>query len=563
MKKAIPVIIAIALILLIGGIFVGKQILDRYSYSTERADLKEYFGISGEGTTAIILQHEIIEEKALLQDGTYYFDFATVRKYFNDRFYADEKEGLLLYTTPTEVIRTQIGTSEYGASDAPAQEPYVISFYQGETLYVAADYVRKFTNFSYEAFTEPDRMQVYTQWGGLQTASVLKDTQVRYQGGIKSAILTDAAKDDKVIILEQMDNWSKVKTKDCFIGYVENKNLSESAKEEQIPVTDYEEPEYTSLTREHKINLVWHQVFSEEANNSFGELMAKTKTVNVVAPTWFTLSDNNGNFSSLASASYVQAAHSMGLEVWAVVDNINNREIDTFTILSSTSTREYLVKNLIEAVKAIGIDGINVDFEQINIDTGDHYIQFIRELSVACRQNNIVLSVDNYVPTGYTEHYNRKEQGIVADYVIIMGYDEHYAGSPEAGPVASFQFVKDGIEQTIEVVPENKVINAVPFYTRIWKEGAGGLDSEALSMEAARAFITQNGIETYWNETTCHNYGEAQIGDLFYQIWLEDEKALEAKLSLMAGYQLGGVAGWKLGLESANAWDLIAGYMNQ
>ena len=178
-------------------------------------------------------------------------------------------------------------------------------------------------------------------------------------------------------------------------------------------------------------------------------------------------------------------------------------------------------------------------------------------------KEGIVLSVDNYVPTAYTAHYNRKEQGLFADYVIIMGYDEYYAGSPEAGPVSSIEYVENGIADTVEVVPANKVINAVPFYTRVWKTTNGTLDSEAVSMDVATQFIANNGIETYWNETTCHNYGEAQIGDVFYQVWLEDTQALQDKLNVMKKYNLGGVAEWKLGLENAAAWDLIANYMNE
>lgn len=561
MKKAIPVIIAVALFIIIGVAYFGIKFLDKYSYSKEYADLNEYYAVSGSEETAIILQDEIVEEKALLRDGSYYFDFATVRKYFNDRFYEDKTESLLLYTTAVDTIRTEIGSNTFTQDGVPAEESYVISFYEGETLYVAADYVKKFTNFSYEAFTNPNHLQVYTQWGEIQTADITKDTAVRVKGGVKSDILKEVHKGDTVVILEEMETWTKVKTADAFIGYVENKRLSEKTATEQIPVTDYVEPEFTSLTRDYKINLAWHQVWTADANSTLSTAMAPTKSVNVISPTWFSLSDNEGNFTNIASKSYVEQAHGMGMEVWALIDNFST-EINTKTILSSTTKRTYLIGNLVQTVKSYGIDGINVDFEQVAMDAGDDYIQFIRELSVACRKEGIVLSVDNYVPTGYTDHYNREEQGIFADYVIIMGYDEYYSGSPEAGPVASIKFVEDGITNTLEVVPANKVINAVPFYTRVWKTENGTLTSEAVSMDVAAQFIANNGVETYWDETTCHNYGEKQIGDVFYQVWLEDTQALQDKLNVMSKYNLGGVAEWKLGLENAAAWDLIANYMN-
>lgn len=562
MKKAIPVIIAIVLIILIGGAYVGVKFLEKYSYSKEYADLNEYYALNGQADTAIVLQDEIIEEKALLKDGVYYFDYATVRKYFNDRFYVDKTEGLLLYTTPTDTVRTEIGSSIYTKDGSPVEESYILSFYEGETLYLAAEYVKKYCNFSYAAFTEPNRMQVYTEWGSVNTAQIEKNTAIRYQGGVKSDILENVEKGDTVTVLETMEKWSKVKTEDAVIGYVENKILSENTTVEQTPVTDYVEPEYTSLTRDHKINLAWHQVWSADANSSLTSMLAPTKEVNVISPTWFSLSDNDGGFTNIASSSYVQQAHDMGLEVWALIDNFST-EIDTKTILSSTTTRTRLIGNLVQTVKDYNIDGINIDFEQVSMDAGDDYIQFIRELSVVCRREGIVLSVDNYVPTGYTDHYNREEQGLFADYVIIMGYDEYYSGSDEAGPVASIGFVADGIANTVAVVPSNKVINAVPFYSRVWKTEGGSVSCESVSMDAAAQFVANNGIETYWNEETGHNYGEIQIGNTFYQIWLEDIQALEEKLGVMGNYDLGGIAGWKLGLENAAVWDLIANYMNE
>lgn len=562
MKKAIPVIIAIVLIVLIGGVYAGTKFLERYSYSKEYADLNEYYALNEEGETAIILQDELVEEKALLKDGIYYFDYATVRKYLNDRFYVDKTEGLLLYTTPVDTVRTEIGSHTYIKEGSPVEEGYPLSLYEGETLYIAAEYVKNYCNFSYAVFTEPNRMQVYTEWGEEKTAQIEKDTAVRYQGGVKSDILKNVSKGDTVTVLETMETWSKVKTKDAVIGYVENKRLSGETTAERVPVTDYTEPEYTSLTRDYKVNLAWHQVWNADANSMFPSVLAPTKDVNVISPTWFKLSDNAGNFTSIASTSYVQQAHDMGLEVWALIDNFST-EIDTKTILSSTSVRANLISNLVQTVKDYQIDGINIDFEEIPMDAGDDYIQFIRELSVVCRKEGIVLSVDNYVPTSYTNHYNRKEQGLFADYIIIMGYDEHYSGSSEAGPVASIDFVSNGIADTIAVVPEQKVINAVPFFTRIWKTEGGSLSCESVSMDAAAQFVADNGIETYWNEETGHNYGEAQIGDVFYQVWLEDLQALEEKLGVMGNYKLGGVAEWKLGLENAEAWNLIENYMKE
>lgn len=567
-KKLIPVITAIVLIIVVIAVSAGIKLAEKYSYSKERANLEEYFGITSADEVPIILQDELIEESARLLDGVYYLDLATVHKYFNDRFYEDKNEGLLLYTLPEDTVRVVIGSADYTTREGTASEEYTIARYEagaeGDVLYVAVDYVKKYANFSYEVFAEPNRMQVYTEWKERTTAQITKDTAVRYQGGVKSPVLKDMKEGDEVIVLETMENWSKVKTSDAFIGYVENKRLGIHNTESLIPVTDYTEPEYTNISKPYKINLTWHVVAGTAGNDTLGAALEGTKGINTISPTWFALTDNEGNFSSFATKDYVTKAHDRGIEVWGLIDNFTNKDVvNTYEVLSYTSKRAYLIENLIEEALEYDLDGINVDFEEISQDAGEHFIQFIRELSVACRANGIVLSVDNYVPTGYTDHYDREEQGVFADYVVIMGYDEHYSGSPEAGSVASIGFVEEGIKKTVDQVPPEKVINAVPFYTRIWETNGAKLTAQAVGMELAEEFVANHKIETRWDEVTCQNYGEIQEGDSFYQVWLEDEQSIEVKLNIMQKYNIAGVASWRLGFEKASIWDVIGNYMNQ
>ena len=204
-----------------------------------------------------------------------------------------------------------------------------------------------------------------------------------------------------------------------------------------------------------------------------------------------------------------------------------------------------MISQLITEAQNSGLDGINVDFEQITEEMSDHYIQFIRELSVECRKNQIVLSVDNYVP-GFTSHYNREEQGIVADYVIIMGYDEHFAGSEEAGSVASIDFVREGITETLKEVPKEKVINGLPFFTRLWIESSSGLTSQAIGMQEAETAVANAGVTASWDEETQQNYAEWTADGNTYKIWLEDEQSLESKLKVMQEYDLAGADACKL-----------------
>ena len=563
-KRILPVIIAILLILVIAGGALGKVLLDKYSYSKEEADWNEFYQVSESDRSAIILQDEMVEEQALIRDDVCYFDLATVHKYMNEVFYADMTEKLLLYANPTEVIRTTFGETSYTTTEGTQDAGYVISFVEGDTVYVAADYVKLFTNYSYDCYYR--HVQVYTEWGTRQVAQLKKDTAVRLRGGVKSPILTQAAKGDTLEILEQMETWSKVKTADSVIGYVENKRLGDITEETETPVTDYQEPEYTALTSDSKICLGWHSIGGAGGNDTLYSMVSGTKGMNVIAPTWFSLTDENGSIRNFGTANYVTTAHNMGLQVWGVVDNFNyanetGTAISTLNMLSSTTSRQNFVRNVTDAAVSLGLDGINVDFEQLSSDCGPHYVEFIRELSIQCRSRGLVLSIANYVPFNFNDYYRLDIQGQVADYVIIMGYDEHWHGSKDPGSVASISYVSGGLDRTLQEVPANKVVNALPFYTILWKTEGTDVTDEYITMNNEADFMNRAGVTAEWDEETCQNYAEWTSGNATYQIWLEDAESIAVKLNMMATKNIGGVAVWRLGYGTQAAWELINAYL--
>lgn len=563
-KKIIPVVVALLLILVIGGVTVGGYLMDKYSYSKERVDWNEYYQVSGE-QNAIILQDEMVEEKAIIRNGICYFDLDTVHKYFNEIFYADMAENLLLYTTATDTVRLIFGETTYSTSEGSQDAGYVISYVENDVVYVAADFVKQYTNFSYDIYDR--HIQVYTEWSTKQTAEIKKDTAVRLKGGVKSPILEDLAQGDTVEILEQMKNWSKVKTEDSVIGYVENKRLTNETTVQEIPVTDYVAPEYTSIAMEGKVSLGWHAIGGAGGNSTLNEMVSGTKGMNVIAPTWFSLNDEEGNFRSYASKDYVDSAHAMGLQVWGVLDDFNyNNEtganLSVYNVLSSTTKRQRLAQSITDTALSLGLDGINLDFERLGSDSGIHFVQFLRELSVLCRSNGLVLSVDNYVPFNFNDYYRLDIQGQVADYVIIMGYDEHWHGSGDPGSVASIDYVSDGLDRTLEEVPAEKVVNALPFYTILWKIEGAEVTDEYLTLRNTADFMNRMNVETTWQESTCQNYAEWTSGEVTYKIWLEDADSISVKLNVMSTKGIGGVAAWRLGYGTSEVWELINAYVN-
>lgn len=569
-KKLIPVLVAIVLICVIGAIYVTTQLLGRYSYSKEIANLNEYYGITKEDEIPIMHENDMLSERGKIVDNTIYITMDTVKNYFTDRFYENSEENILLYTTPTDIIKVTPGeeSTSYFIGDSENSIDYKAAFYSDDNLFIALEYVKLFVNCSYEVFEQPKRMQINTKWDAQTVANINKDTQVRTLGGIKCPILAQLKKGDQVTVIKQDETWTEVKTKDMIIGYVETKRLSNIKLEEQIAVNEVPEMDFSNRMIDKTIVLGWHQVFSLEGNNTLSSVITNSPGLNVISPTWFFLNDAEGNFTSNASTDYVTYAHNQGIEVWALVNDIDamNSETvksDMLTLLSSSTKRANLINKLISVAKQYNLDGINIDFEHINKESGPHFVQFLRELSIETRKEQLILSVDNYVPNQGNSYYNRKEQGLVADYVVIMGYDEHWAGSQDAGSVASIGFVENGIMSTMEEgVPANKIINAVPFYTRVWGTKGTDVTSSAIGMLETKNWISKNNISTVWDEETCQYYGEIEKDNTLYQVWIEDEKSLEVKLNIMKKHGVAGVAAWKLGLEDPSIWKLIQTYSN-
>ncbi len=548
MKKAIPVLIAILLIIVIAGGYVGYNLYEKYSPSKEPADLAEIYRTSGD-EPAIIYNYVLQSEKAIHRDGQSYLPLSWINEWINERFYWDSNEKLLIYALPDEIVYADLTT--LGSNGKP------LILEEDDEIWLTLGLIVSYSDIEIAAFDDEDtavKRIFVNDWGTRTEATCEKDAKLRERGGVKSPVQTDIPKGSEVTVLDVLENWSKVVSPDGYIGYVENRLLSEPFDKDFTG--DFSAPVYGWTGLDEKIVLGWHQVMSQSANSTLESVVAGTEGMNVISPTWFSLSDNEGNYTCIASREYVDKAHEMGLQVWALVDNFSDN-VQTEILLSSTSTRRKLIDSLIADAEFYDLDGINIDFESLKSSAGVHYIEFLRELSIPCRQKGIILSVDNYVPTEYSLFYNRPEQANVVDYVIIMGYDEHYAGG-EPGSVASIEFVDSGIINTLYDVPSEHVILGVPFYTRLWTVGSDGVTSQALGIAEAKNWAASNGIEMIWDEELGQYYGERETsnGNMQY-IWMEEENSLAEKMSLVNHYDLGGVACWKLGLEDAAAWEVI------
>lgn len=556
-KKAAPVLVVLILIVLVGAAGIVSFLINRYKPGTEYMAGNEYFNLTDENSVALIQNGELLEEQAVLIGGEPYAAYTYVESQLNSCFYWDEETKGILLTTSGGVQTLLPGDA--AVAKTPGGQPAVQQESDG-TVYISLDVVKEYTDLDYAYYSDPNRVVIRNEWDGVEQATVQSDTaQVRQKGGIKSLILADVQKGDTLLYLENLDNWCKVMTADGYTGYIQTEDISEP---ETIEARTAKKDSYERITRDHKINLVWHQSTSTESNDAMAEMTAEMTGVNVISPTWFSVTDETGTISSLASADYVKLAHDEGREVWGLIDNFNEA-FDETTDLAYASVRSRIIEQLLAEAASCGMDGINVDFENLKEAGIPHYLQFLRELTSAAHAQNLVVSVDTPVPQAYTMYYQRGEQARFVDYMIVMAYDEHFAGSEEAGSVSSLPFVQQAVEEMTRVMPADQVICGIPFYTRVWTEkfGQSAITSEVLGMDGAKNYAKENQMTETWDASLGQNVATVETSDARYTIWMEDEQSMEEKLKVIQSADLAGVAEWKLGFECADVWSLISEYI--
>lgn len=556
-KKAAPVLVVLILIVLVGAAGIVSFLINRYKPGTEYMAGNEYFNLTDENSVALIQNGELLEEQAVLIGGEPYAAYTYVESQLNSCFYWDEETKGILLTTSGGVQTLLPGDA--AVAKTPGGQPAVQQESDGK-VYISLDVVKEYTDLEYAYYSDPNHVVIRNEWDGVEQATVQSDTaQVRQKGGIKSLILADVQKGDTLLYLENLDNWCKVMTADGYTGYIQTENISEP---EAIEARTAKKDSYERITRDHKINLVWHQSTSTESNDAMAEMTAEMTGVNVISPTWFSVTDETGTISSLASADYVKLAHDAGREVWGLIDNFNEA-FDETTDLAYASVRSRIIEQLLAEAASCGMDGINVDFENLKEAGIPHYLQFLRELTSAAHAQNLVVSVDTPVPQAYTMYYQRGEQARFVDYMIVMAYDEHFAGSEEAGSVSSLPFVQQAVEEMTRVMPADQVICGIPFYTRVWTEkfGQSAITSEVLGMDGAKNYAKENQMTETWDASLGQNVATVETSDARYTIWMEDEQSMEEKLKVIQSADLAGVAEWKLGFERADVWSLISEYI--
>lgn len=544
---------AAGLVVIVAAMFV----IVRYTPTKEKMSGYKYFDIDmNTDKVLVMIDGESYPDTGINIDGRLYLPQEFIADNINVGFYYDKESDATLYSDTSYIYAFKKNQNDYSDDTGKTytMDYSVIRDVDGE-CFIAWDYVAERTDCEYQYASEPDRLNVTLKRDAKQCVTAGKKAAVRYRGGIKSPVLEYVSKGDRLEYVDDIDEWIKVTTVSGYTGYVKKSEVSDTFEyvREQKAVE-----EHNFLLKNEKITLAWFQVSGTAGNSSIDNNISTISGVNVIAPTWYSVTDASGNMSSYASADFVSKMHQRGIDVWALVSDFDTN-VDFAQLYSSKAARTNMVNKLVGEAKSYGFDGINLDYENIKSAYAKDYLQFVRELSVACERNGIVLSTDNYKPEAYNRCYNLKEQSRFVDYVIVMAYDEHYAGT-DAGSVASLPFVKEAVEDTVQLVGKEHVIAGIPFYTRIWTTTDGNTTSRAVGMQAAIDQLNSDGQVALWNDDCGQYVASYTVGSSTRQIWFEEEKSIEAKMQIIQQENTAGVACWKLGLEKSTVWSVISQY---
>lgn len=510
----------------------------------------------------LIIEDIVIDEgqPVLHIDNEFYFNYNFLKEYIDENLFYDENEETVIFTSKDKVKRFKIDeiVGSVNSKEFFIDDPIRLI---DDNLYIPMKLFKDDYDISINYFDETNAVIIdYTDIYYLTGSVILDNGVIRSDMDIKAPIVKDnLVINDTVTVYGEFEKWLKVRSNDGILGFIEKKYIRLKHKKD-IYKTELESREEKTNIKD-KINLTWDYTYSKV---KYTDNIKPIPGVNVISPTWFSIIDTEGNLQDKGNKDYVHKYKEMGYELWPLIDNSFDPDL-THELLNSSSTREKVIINIVKTYKDYGFDGINIDFENVYLKDKDLLTQFVRELYPIFKENEMIVSMD--VTTISTSEnwslcYDRQRLHKSLDYMMLMAYDQHWASSPNAGSVAEYSWVEKGLKGVLKEVPNEKLILAVPFYTRLWLVEPNKISSQTISMEVANKFVKDNEIVTVWNENFGQYYGEITKNDIDYRIWLEDERSLGYKISLIHKYDLAGVASWRKGFETENIWDSIDKALN-
>lgn len=553
LKKIFKIVLSL---IIIGVVAIG---IIRWMPSNKEIDPITYFSEFTPGQLNLVFEDKRVDMVAPIieVEGESYVSQPFAKEYIDDAIFYDVAEGVLTITTVNEVVRIARGSGEMTINGKKSGIDDILLEKNG-VAYVAESYLEERYNFEITK-GEDGRLYMISDLSTPKQTAVVKarKSEVRTHPDHKSLISDTVKQDDELIVYNIENGYARVRDNNGIIGFIKEKDISVTGETVVIEDKIYN-PLPSSKPLNEKVKLVWDQLTVKTAGNWNGEKYTNIKGANVISPTWFEFEDSEGNLLDRGTVEYVNRAHNRGLQVWGLLSHNFTQPQFTKIILTSTSRRQHVIDQLLKYANEYNLDGINIDIENVQPDFSEEWVQFMRELYPQAKEKGLTVSVDVYMPSAWSGHYERAKVAEVVDYFIVMAYDEHWSGSENAGPVASLPWVNQGLASTLEDVPSHKLVLGMPTFTRLWAETDSGLESRAYGMNEVKRRMGELGLTTTYDEYSGQLYGEKEVNGKLYKVWLEDAQTIEKRVALINEHDLAGYAAWRLGLETPEVWDSLA-----
>lgn len=502
-----------------------------------------------------------LKKDILIQDDEIYISKQDLGNFFDKYIYEDTQNNQIITTYDKKIATISLNENKMSINGV-SKKTYNQVINKDNTIYIPIKELEDVYGIEISYIKNSKVVTIDSISKEQKKAIVTKDLPVKSTKKFIAKTIDKVKKGSYVVVISENNGYTRIRTENGKIGYIKSKYLANV-------VTIRENIEETKQING-KVNLVWDYYSTvDKAPDRTGTTL---DGINVVSPAFFYLNKNGELEENVGQAGkdYIEWAHNNGYKVWPMVQNSETGSINvTSKIMNDYNKRQELISQIIMYCVEYKLDGINIDFENMKQEDKDMYSRFIIELEPRLKEIGIVLSVDVTAPDGsetWSMCFDRNVIGDVADYIIFMAYDEYGASSNKAGTTAGYDWVELGIKKFIETeeIKEEKIILAVPLYTRVWTEDSSGkiIGKNTVSIKDVYKIIP-NGVEKQWNDSLKQYYVEYKNGNNTKKIWIEDEKSLKEKISLIKKYNLGGVASWQKGMETENYWTFLKNEINQ
>ena len=551
-KLIFNIFIVLVFLVLLGGVFYLSP-----NYIREDYDGKTKVLINNNNVTLKMKNDVYIDE-----NNNVFLSLADVRNYFDKYIEYDKENGSIVTTSEINIAKMSTKDNKI-TINGQEEELNSSAIEKNETIYLPfSEISEKVYDVDLEYIKDTNTIIIDSLDRKQEVANTTKETKLKYKPQTLSGTLEKLEANEQVVYIEETNNWAEVRSKDGTIGYVKKEDLG------NVEVTR-EAKEYIDKV-EGKVNLVW-DYYSEyaKAPDRTGETM---DGVNVVSPSFFSLErGSNGEIYDNAKddgAEYIEWAHNNNYQVWAMFSN-NSLKDTTSQILNDYEKRETMIENLMDLVEEYNLDGVNVDFENMNESDKDVYSRFLIELAPRLKKIGKTLSVDVTAPDGsetWSLCFDRNTIANVADYIVFMAYDQYGTSSNKAGTTAGYNWVEANVKKFLgqEDVDPEKIILGIPLYMRLWEEEEDGTAKpEVVNMKDMFDVLPEKQVAT-WDEELKQYYVEYEEDGKKYKMWIENEKSVGEKINLANQYNLAGIAFWEKDRETNDEfWTFVKEQLNK